>query len=104
METAIVEHLEFIGNDKRNDSVGQTFLKHDQTAHSPVAVLKRMNLLESDMEIEDMFQHLFLAMVIIADKILHLTMYFLGRAGFYTTNFVRQAFVVANGKPLFLAV
>ena len=60
VESAVIEQFEFIGNDKRYNAVGQTFLKHDQTAHTPVAVLKRMNLLEAYMEIEDVFQYLFL--------------------------------------------
>ena len=93
MESAVIEQLEFIGNDKRNNAVGQAFLKHNQAAHTPVAVLKRMNLLEAHMEIEDVFQYLFFAMVIIADKFFHLAMYFLGRAGFYTANFVDFVFV-----------
>lgn len=59
MESAVIEQLEFVGNDKRYDAVGQAFLKHNQTAHTPVAVLKRMNLLEAYMEIEDVFQYLF---------------------------------------------
>lgn len=31
-QATIVEHFQLIGNDKRNDAVGQTFLEHQQTA------------------------------------------------------------------------
>ncbi len=47
-----------------------------------------MNLLEAYMEIKDVFQRLSLAMVIIADKFLHFTMNFLGRACFHTSNLI----------------
>jgi len=56
MEAAIVEHLEFIGDDKGNDIISQTLLEHQQTTYTTVAILERMYLLESDMKIKDVFQ------------------------------------------------
>ena len=54
-QATIVEHFEFVGNNERNDAVGQTFLKHKQTTHTAVAVLKGMNPFEANMKIEDVF-------------------------------------------------
>jgi hypothetical protein len=57
-ETAVVEHLEFIRDDEGDYFVGQTFLEHQQTTYSAIAVLERMNALEVYVESEDVFQRL----------------------------------------------
>ena len=65
-ETAIVEHLEFICDDKGNDVISQTLLEHQQATYTAVAILERMYLLESDMEIKDVFKVMpFVCMIIL---------------------------------------
>ena len=54
-QTAIIEHFEFVGDDKRHDAAAQAFLKHYQSTDAAVAVLKRMYRLEALMEIKDVF-------------------------------------------------
>ena len=61
VKTAIVKHLEIIGNDKRDNPVGKTLFKHHQTPHPTVTILKRMNRLKTLMEVEYIFQRLLLS-------------------------------------------
>ncbi len=88
MESPIIKQFEFFGNNKWHNAIGQAFFKHDETPHTTIAILKRMNLLEAYMEIKNVIQRPSLAMVIIADKILHFTMYFQGRASLHTSNLI----------------
>lgn len=37
-QSTVVEHLQIILNDKRNDIVFQALLKHDQSAHTPITI------------------------------------------------------------------
>ena len=57
-DTTVIEHLEFVGDDEGDYRICQTFLEHHQAPHAPVAVLKRMNLLETHMKIKDIFKRL----------------------------------------------
>ena len=54
-QTAIIEHLEFISDDKRHDAAAQAFLEHYQSTDATIAILKRMYRLEALMEIKDVF-------------------------------------------------
>ena len=40
VQSSIIEHLQFVRDNERNDVVVQTFLEHYQTPDSAVAVLK----------------------------------------------------------------
>ena len=64
---SIIVHFQFVSNDERNDVVSQTFLEHQQTTNSAIAILERMNLFETDVKIQDIFKCL-LAIVIIVSK------------------------------------
>ena len=55
-KTAIVEHLQFIGDDKGNDATAKAFLEHDEAPHTTVAVLERMNFFEADVQVENILQ------------------------------------------------
>ena len=57
-EAAIVEELEIVCDDERDYGVGEAFLEHDEATHTAIAILERMNLLEADVEIEDVFEGL----------------------------------------------
>ena len=52
-KSAIVEQLQVIGNDKRNVAMVQTLLEHQQSAYTPIAILKRMDGLKTHMEVEN---------------------------------------------------
>ena len=54
-QAAIVKQFKVISDDEWYDAVCQTLLEHQQAAYTSVTVLKRMNLLEAYMEIEDVF-------------------------------------------------
>ena len=66
-QSSIVEHSKFVSNDERHDVVGKTFFEHQQTSHSPIAVLKRMNPLELYMKVDDFFQCMLPAVVIVVE-------------------------------------
>ena len=54
-KSSIIVHFQFVSNDERNDVVSQTFLEHQQTTNSAIAILERMNLFETDVKIQDIF-------------------------------------------------
>ena len=66
-KAAIIEELEVVCDDEGDDVVSKAFLEHDEATHAAVAILKRMNLLEADMKVEDVFEGLALDGVIIRE-------------------------------------
>ena len=66
-KATIIEKFEVVCDDKGNDVVSKAFLEHDDATHAAVAILKRMNLLEADMKVEDVFEGLALDGVIIRE-------------------------------------
>ena len=54
-QATIIEHLQFVGDDEGNDTTTQALFKHDETTYTPITVLERVYLLETDMKIEDVF-------------------------------------------------
>ena len=52
LQTEVVELFEILRNHERRDAVFQTFLEENQSSNASVSVLKRMYLLETDMEVE----------------------------------------------------
>lgn len=55
-ESAIVERLHIIRNDKRNNVISKAFFEHDQPADTPIAVLEWMNALKANMVINNVFK------------------------------------------------
>ena len=55
-ETSIIEHLEFVCDDKGDNPVCKAFLEHQETSDSAITVLERVNLLEAYMKVEDVFK------------------------------------------------
>ena len=45
---------------KRYNAAVQALLEHDETPHTAVAVLERVNLLEADVQVEDVLQRVLL--------------------------------------------
>ena len=42
-EAAIIKHLQFIGDDKGNNMIGQALLEHQQSTNSAITILEWMN-------------------------------------------------------------
>ena len=57
-KAAVVEQLQVILDDKRNDIVLQAFLKKDQAAHTAISVLEGMYAFKSYVEGDDVFKSL----------------------------------------------
>lgn len=63
-KAAIIEELEVVCDDEGDDVVSKAFLEHDDATHATVTILKRMNLLEADVKVEDIFEGLALDCVV----------------------------------------
>ena len=59
LQSTVIEHFQIILNDKRNNIVFQTLLKHNQSAHTPITILERMNSLKLHMEVKNIRKALF---------------------------------------------
>ena len=103
-KATIIEELEVVCDDEGDDVISEAFLKHDKAAHASVAILERMNLLKADMKVEDVFKGLTFDGVVFREEGFHSLVDFLWRAGVHASDFIRQAFVIANHKPILFAV
>ena len=82
----------------------QAFLEQDQPSDSSVAVLEWVDALKPHMERKDILKrHRFLAVILI-EQSFHFRRYFLGQGCFPPAYLIRQFFIIANGKPIFLCV
>ena len=59
LQSTIIEQLQIILNNERNNIVFQTLLKHNQSAHTPITILERMNSLKLHMEVKNIRKGLF---------------------------------------------
>ena len=103
-KSPIIEQFEAVIDDEWHDVVCQTLLEHQQPTYSAITVLKRMNQLESHMEIDNVFQRLLPIAIIVAYQSLHLLVNIFWRTCFLSSHLVRQPLVVANCEPVFLAI
>ena len=104
LQTSVVEHLEIIGDDEGNDAGRQTLLEHHKASDTAVAVLKRVDALETLVQVEDVVECLVPPGVVLCQESLHLAVYLFGRRGLHAADLVGQTLVVAHGKPLLAAV
>lgn len=104
LQTAVVKHLEVIGDDEGNDAGCQTLLEHQEPSDAAVAILKRMDALETLVQIENVVECLVPPGVVLRKESLHLTVHLLGRRSLHAAHLVGQTFVVAHGEPLLAAV
>lgn len=104
LQTAVVKHLEVIGDDEGNDAGRQTLLEHHESSNPAVAVLKRVDALETLVQVEDVVERLAPPGVVLRQESLHLAVYLFGRRGLHAADLVGQTLVVAHGKPLLAAV
>lgn len=104
LQASVVEHLEVVGDDERNDAGRQTLLEHHESSDTAVAVLKRVDALETLVQVEDVVECLVAPGVVLRKESLHLTVHLLGRRSLHAAHLVGQTFVVAHGEPLLAAV
>ena len=57
-QTSVVEHFEFIGNDKRHIAICQTLLEHYKTANTTIAILEWMYRLETLVQVDNILKRL----------------------------------------------
>ncbi len=103
-QPTVIEHLQIIFNDERNDIIFQTFLKHNQTSYTTVTVLERMDSLKLNMKIKDILQSLFFFSVVLSQQSFHFIGNFFWKCGFHSANFVRHLFIIAYSKPIFSGI
>ena len=65
VKPAIIEHLQVILDNKRDNVVFKTFLEKDKSANTPVAVLKRMYCFKSIMKVYDFFKRMLFFLIIV---------------------------------------
>jgi len=99
-QTSVIEHLQFVGDDERNDTTAQALLKHDETPNASITILERVYLLEANMKIENVFQRVLLLGVVTFYQSLHAFLHPFWLTRVRTAHLVGQTLVVANGKPI----
>lgn len=104
LQTAVVKHLEVIGDDEGNDAGCQTLLEHHKASDTAVAILKWVDAFETLVQVENVVECLVPPGVVLRKESLHLTVHLFGRRGLHAAHLVGQAFVVAHGEPLLAAV
>ena len=57
-KATIIKKLEVICDDEGDDAISEAFFEHDEATHAPVAILEGMNLLETNMKVEDVLEGL----------------------------------------------
>lgn len=96
----VIKEFQLVCNDKWHLPVRQTFLEQNQPAHAPVPVLKRMDTLETDVEIKQVVQRLLLFAMIRRKQRLHRFVYFFRRTSLAAAHLVRKPFVIPHSKPI----
>lgn len=104
MQTAVVEHLEVVGDDEGNDAGRQTLLEYHESSNPAVAILKRVDALETLVQVENVVECFVPPGVVLRKESLHLTVHLLGRRSLHAAHLVGQTFVVAHGEPFLAAV
>ena len=103
LKPKIVELAHVVGDDERRDAVLEALLKENQAPDATVAVLERMYLLESSVQVEQILEGLLRALPPV-QQLRHLAAHVLGMACLHFADDIVKALVVADGKPLLAAV
>lgn len=104
LKTTIVEHLQIIGDNKRDDVVPQALLKHQQPPHAAIAVLKGVDAFKAHMEIQNFGQSFAGAFIIGIQQLSHLRSYLFGLRSTLSAHFIGEFLVISHRKPSFAAV
>ena len=60
LQSTVIEHFQIVLNNKWNNIVFQTLLEHNQSSHTTITVLERMNPLKLHMEVQNIRKGLLL--------------------------------------------
>lgn len=81
----------------------EAFLEQDEPPDASIAILKRVDLLESDMQVEEVFEHL-RGTFPPREQRRHLAVDLLGGTGLHVVDHVVEALVGADREPILAAV
>ena len=98
-QTPVIEKLVVIFDDKWNQIISQTFFKNDQSANTPVSILKWMYFFEMEMKINNIVYCNFLPGMISINQIFHVGGYILRKRSFGSSNNIGFQLVLTNPKP-----
>ena len=101
MQATIINHLQVILNNKRDNVIFEAFLEKDESTDTPVAILKRMDTLKIMMECNDLFERMIRTGVIVGQQFENLRLDFFRCGGISTTDLVRNVLVLSDSKPIF---
>lgn len=104
LQASVVEHLEVVGDDEGNYAGRQALLEHHEPSNTAVAILKRVDALETLVQVENVVECFVPPGVVLRQESLHLTVYLFGRCGLHAAHLVGQPLVVAHDEPLLAAV
>ena len=103
-QAAVIEHLEFLVDDKRNDIIAQALLEKNQSANTTVSILKRVDMFKAVMEIKDLFKRLFLLCVVTYNQRFHFIGNILRKCSISTAYLVGKLFIIADNEPRLAAI
>ena len=103
LKTEIVELPQFFRDDEGGDAVFQALLQEDEPPDAPVAVLKRVDLLEAHMKVDDVLEGL-VGILVPREEFRHFAMDVLRGARLHFAGHVGQTLVITDRKPFFAAV
>ena len=72
LQASIIEHLQFVCDDKRDYAICQTLLEYQQASNPSITILKGMNLLKAHMKVKDIFKSLGTMVIIVVKQSLWL--------------------------------
>ena len=100
IQSPIIEHFQLFINDKRHDIIFQAFFEQNQSADTPVAILKGMDRFKFIMKRNQVFQRFTVAFTIPFQKRRKSFRNFSGRRSIFSAHFVGKFFILTNHKPI----
>ena len=88
-QTSVVEQLQLICDDEWHNVICQTFLEHDESADTAIAVLEWVDALELAVEVYDVFKGFGFDAFVMCQQFLYHFVYFYRWAGFFAADFIR---------------
>ena len=89
----------FFGDDEWHNVAMETLPKHQQSSNAPVAVLKWMYALKSDVKINNVVKGYVFDCVVGREQLSYLMFHVFGLCGLDAAYFVGQTLVFTDGKP-----
>lgn len=57
-QATVIEQFQLVSDDEWYNATAQALLEHDEASHAAIAILEGVYLLETNMEVEDIFQRM----------------------------------------------